>query len=295
MLPKIHPSTFGPSELVATRLEGPAAGLSITGMLGDQQAALVGHRCFSFADAKNTYGTGSFLLVNTGPRPVFSSNGLITTVGYQLLDAPPTYALEGAVASTGSALHWLRDQLGVISDIAEVESLASSIADSDGVVFVPALSGLFAPYWRGDARAAVVGLSRTHGRAHLVRATLEAIGLQTLELIAAIESDLGSDIEELRVDGGVSANALCMQLQANILGVPVVRDETVEATALGAAYVAGLGAGFWKTKEDLPVLVGDGQRRFEPEWTELERRRRVARWQRAVGLTLSWAAEDPPL
>ena len=282
MLPRIHESTFAPDELLATRLGALHGELSITGLLGDQQSALVGHRCFSLGDAKNTYGTGSFLLVNTGTRPVYSTKGLITTVAYQLQGQVPTYALEGAVAVTGSAVQWLRDQLGVIASVQEIEALANTVADSDGVYFVPAFSGLFAPYWRADARGTLVGLTRAHTRAHLARATLEAIGYQSLDVIVAIEQDLKSAISELRVDGGLSSNALCMQIQADILGVPVVRDGLFEATALGAAYAAGLGVGYWEASVDLPVPPTTSHRRFEPVWSEPERQRRIARWKRGT-------------
>jgi glycerol kinase len=292
MLPRVHGSTFGPDELEATRLWKTPGQLAITGMLGDQQAALVGHRCFAPQDAKNTYGTGSFLLVNTGTRPVYSSTGLITTVAYQLLDQPATYALEGAVAMVGAAVQWLRDQLGVVSSVDEIEALAESIADTAGVYFVPAFAGLFAPYWRGDARGTILGLARSHTRAHLTRAVLEAVGFQSLDVVAAIEQDLGDSIGELRVDGGVTANSLCMQLQADILGVPVVRDGVMEATALGAAYAAGLGAGFWATTDDLPVPPDSSGRRFEPTWSEDERLHRIDRWRRAVQLSLEWADDD---
>jgi glycerol kinase len=291
MLARIHQSSFGASELVATRLGAMSGQLSITGVLGDQQAALVGHRCFSLGDAKNTYGTGSFLLVNTGSQRVHSSNGLITTVAYQLQNQPPTYALEGAVAVTGAAIQWLRDQLGVISKVEEIESLAASVPDADGVFFVPAFSGLFSPYWRADARGILVGLTRSHTRAHLARATLEAIGYQSLDVVDAIEGNLGSDIRELRVDGGVSSNALCMQLQANILGIPVVRSGSFECTALGAAYAAGLGASYWETSEDLPTPPSGSSRRFEPEWNEPERQRRIAGWRQAIQVSLDWAGE----
>ena len=292
MLPPVRSSTFANGEMLATRLGGVSHNLSITGVLGDQQAALVGHRCFSPTDAKNTYGTGSFLLVNTGTTRVRSSSGLITTVAYQFGDGAPSFALEGAVAAVGAAVSWLRDQLGVLSSADEIEALASSIPDSAGVYFVPAFAGLFTPHWRGDARGTVVGLSRAHTRAHLARAVLEAIGFQTLDVVKAIEADLGTDITGLSVDGGVSVNSLCMQLQADILGVPVLRDGVTEATALGAAYVAGLGSGYWDSIHDLPIPGSILEGRFEPQWSEAERQARISRWHRAIQLSVDWADAD---
>jgi glycerol kinase len=289
MLPRVHASTFTSDEMVATRLGEAAGELPITGILGDQQAALVGHRCFAPHEAKNTYGTGSFLLVNTGTTPVYSSSGLITTVGYQFGNDAPRYALEGAVAVVGAAVQWLRDQLGVVASADEVEALAGSVPDSAGVYFVPAFAGLFAPHWRGDARGTVFGLARAHTRAHLARAVLEAIGFQTLDVVEAIEEDLGKAIADLRVDGGVSVNSLCMQLQADILGVPVVRDGVTEATALGAAYAAGLGSGYWASTAELPTPLHLVERQFDPRWSTEERRSRIKRWKHAVQLSLDWA------
>ena len=289
MLPRIHASTFGTEELVATRV-GSAGNFSVTGVLGDQQSALVGHRCFSAGDAKNTYGTGSFLLVNTGTQPVYSSSGLITTVAYQFHDQEAVFALEGAVAMVGAAVQWLRDQLGVIVSAAETEALAATVADTAGVYFVPAFAGIFAPYWRGDARGTILGLASSHTRAHLTRAVLEAIGFQTLDVVVAMERDLQRAIGELRVDGGVTANSLCMQLQADILGVPVMREGVMEATALGAAYASGLGSGYWAAIDDLPVPPNTSERRFDATWNADLRRERTDRWRRAVQVSLDWAA-----
>ena len=238
MLPAIRPSSdpkpYG--EIVSPSGFG---GIPITGILGDQQAAMVGQVCLSPGEAKNTYGTGNFLLMNTGTEVVRSKNGLLTTVCYQFGDQAPVYALEGSIAVTGSAVQWLRDQLGIISGAAQIEPLARSVADNGGVFFVPAFSGLFAPYWRSDARGAIVGLSRFNTNAHLARATLESICYQSRDVSDAMEADSGVRLDVLKVDGGVTANDLCMQLQADILGVPVSRPVVAETTALGAAYAAG--------------------------------------------------------
>ncbi|MDP9418013.1 MAG: glycerol kinase GlpK, partial [Actinomycetota bacterium] len=251
MLPTICRSS-DPAAYGATRPDGPLAGeVPVAGVLGDQHAATVGQVCFDAGQAKNTYGTGNFLLLNTGSELVRSERGLLTTVAYQLADGPPAYALEGSIAVTGSAVQWLRDQLGVIGDAAESEALARQVDDTGGVCFVPAFSGLFAPYWRSDARGTIVGLSRYTTKAHLARATLEAIGYQTRDVVEAMRQDSGVDLDVLRVDGGVTANALCMQLQADILGVPVSRPEVAETTALGAAYAAGLAVGFWRGPDEL--------------------------------------------
>jgi glycerol kinase len=283
MLPEIVSSSLAPGELVCTGIDGSEE-LSVTAILGDQQSALVGQRCFHPGDAKNTYGTGSFLLVNTGLSPVHSSHGLISTVAYRLGAEPACYALEGAIAATGAAVQWLRDQLGIITTAAESEELATSVPDTEGLYFVPAFSGLFAPYWRADARGTITGLTRTHTRAHLARAALEAAGFQTFDVVRAIEEDLGQQIDELRVDGGMTANDLCLQLQADILGKDVIRVGYPETTVLGAAYAAGLGANLW-SHEDLPTPAGRAERRFTPHWDAAERERRLDGWQRAVART----------
>ena len=222
-----------------TRTSRPLrAAIPISGVLGDQQAATVGQVCYAPGEAKNTYGTGNFLLLNTGTTPVLSANGLLTTVCFALKDEAPVYALEGSIAVTGSAVQWLRDQLGIISGAAQSESLARQVEDNGGVYFVPAFSGLFAPYWRSDARGAIVGLTRATTNAHIARATLEAICYQTRDVVEAMRDDTRCELRELKVDGGVTANELCMQLQADILDVPVSRPVVAETTALGAAYAA---------------------------------------------------------
>jgi glycerol kinase len=287
MLPEIRPSS-DPRGYGQTGAAGPFNGeVTITGILGDQHAAMVGQVCLSPGEAKNTYGTGNFLLLNTGETLVRSRHGLLSTVCYQFGDAPPTYALEGSIAVTGSAVQWLRDQLGIIGDAGETETLAASVPDSGGAYFVPAFSGLFAPYWRSDARGAIVGLSRFHTRAHLARATLEAICYQSRDVVEAMERDSGVHLDVLRVDGGVTANDLCMQLQADILGVEVSKPVVAETTALGAAYAAGLGVGFWSSPEELRRNWLEA-RRWAPQATEADRDARYAGWQKAVERTLGW-------
>ncbi|MGH8836941.1 MAG: glycerol kinase GlpK [Actinomycetes bacterium] len=287
MLPQIRPSAVT-TPYGLTRPAGPVgAEVALTAALGDQQAATVGQVCFRPGEAKNTYGTGNFLLLNTGEQIVRSTHGLLTTVAYQLLGAPASYALEGAIAVTGAAIQWLRDQLGIIDTAADSEALAASVADTGGVYFVPAFSGLFAPYWRSDARGAVVGLSRFNTRAHLARAALEAIGYQTRDVVDAMTADSGVALDLLKVDGGVTANALCMQLQADILGVPVCRPVVAETTALGAAYAAGLGAGFWRSVEELRALWNE-DRRWTPSWSARQRSDGYAGWRKAVERTFGW-------
>jgi glycerol kinase len=286
MLPEIRPSSDPRGYGEITGLSA-VRGVPLTGDLGDQQAATVGQVCFSPGEAKNTYGTGNFMLLNTGETPVHSKNGLLTTVCYRLGDAPPVYALEGSIAVTGSAVQWLRDQLGIISGAAEIESLARQVPDNGGMYFVPAFSGLFAPYWRSDARGAIVGLSRYNTNAHLARATLEAICYQSRDVSEAMEQDSGVHLEVLKVDGGVTANDLCMQLQADILGVPVSRPVVAETTALGAAYAAGLATGFWSTTDELRVNWNES-RRWTPTWSEEQRAAGYAGWKKAVQRTLDW-------
>src|SRR3954454_23388285 len=251
MLPEIRPSS-DPEGYGVVRSGGPLGGeIQLTGDLGDQQAATVGQVCFAPGEAKNTYGTGNFMLLNTGEEVVRSKSGLLTTVCYRFGDARPVYALEGSIAVTGSAVQWLRDQLGIVGSAAESEALARRVEDNGGVYFVPAFSGLFAPYWRSDARGAIVGLSRYNTSAHIARATLEAICYQSRDVVEAMAKDSGVTLDVLKVDGGVTANDLCMQLQADILGVPVSRPVVAETTALGAAYAAGLAVGFWKDTDEL--------------------------------------------
>src|ERR1700734_863510 len=263
------------------------ADVPLTGDLGDQQAATVGQVCFAPGEAKNTYGTGNFMLLNTGEELVRSKKGLVTTVCYQLGPKKPIYALEGSIAVTGSAVQWLRDQLGIISGAAESESLARQVEDTGGIYFVPAFSGLFAPYWRSDARGAIVGLSRFNTNAHLARATLEAICYQSRDVVEAGEQDSGVHLDVLKVDGGVTANDLCMQLQADILGVPVSRPVVAETTALGAAYAAGLATGFWRDQEELKANWNESKR-WQPQWSEKQREDGYAGWKKAVQRTLDW-------
>jgi glycerol kinase len=271
-----------------TRGDGAAGGeVPVTGDLGDQQAATVGQVCIRPGEAKNTYGTGNFMLLNTGRQIVPSKAGLLTTVCYRM-GLETIYALEGSIAVTGSAVQWLRDQLGIISSASEIEALANSVPDNGGIYFVPAFSGLFAPYWRSDARGAIVGLSRFNTKAHLARATLEAICFQTRAVLDAMVQDSGVRLEVLKVDGGATVNDTLMQLQADILGVPVVRPVVAETTALGAAYAAGLAVGFWKDLDDLRDNWRM-DRRWEPRWSADQRDSAYARWEKAVERALDWA------
>ena len=291
MLPEIT-SSSEPQGYGTTRANGPLSGeVPITGILGDQQAATVGQVCFAPGEAKNTYGTGNFMLLNTGTELVRSEAGLLTTPCYKFGDQPVVYALEGSIAVTGSAVQWLRDQLGIISGAAQSESLARQVEDSGGVYFVPAFSGLFAPYWRSDARGAIVGLSRFNTNAHLARATLEAICYQSKDVTDAMEKDSGVHLEVLKVDGGVTANDLCMQIQADVLGVPVSRPVVAETTALGAAYAAGLAVGFWEDTDELRENWNE-DRRWEPAWSDEQRAEGHAGWQKAVQRTLDWVDVD---
>jgi glycerol kinase len=287
MLPAIRPSSYA-SFYGTTQRQGPFAGeVPVAGDLGDQQAATLGQVCTEPGEAKNTYGTGNFMLLNTGTRIVPSNAGLLTTVCYKLGEADAVYALEGSIAVTGSAVQWLRDQLGIISAASEIETLASSVEDTGGAYFVPAFSGLFAPYWRSDARGAIVGLSRFHNRAHLARATLEAICFQTRAVLDAMVDDSGVQLGLLKVDGGATANNMLMQLQADVLGVPVVRPVVAETTALGAAYAAGLATGFWKDVNSLRKNW-KADRRWEPRWSADQRETAYRGWQKAVERTLNW-------
>jgi len=288
MLPEIRSSSevYGAVESSSLLREVPVAGI-----LGDQQAATFGQAAFEAGESKNTYGTGSFLIFNTGEEIVHSRNGLLTTVGYKLGEQPARYALEGSIAVTGSLVQWLRDNLGVISRAEEIEALAASVPDNGGAYFVPAFSGLFAPYWRPDARGALVGLTRYVNRAHIARAVLEATAFQTREVLDAVNADSGVALSELRVDGGMTANELLMQFQADILGVPVVRPAVAETTALGAAYAAGLAVGFWESLGELRANWQE-DRRWEPQLAEPERERRLRLWKKAVTKTFDWVDED---
>ncbi|WP_433479371.1 glycerol kinase GlpK [Spirillospora sp. CA-142024] len=291
MLPEIKPSS-APEPYGTSRVDGPLGGeVPLTGILGDQQAATVGQVCFSPGEAKNTYGTGNFLLLNTGEELVRSKAGMLTTVCYKFGDRAPVYALEGSIAVTGSAVQWLRDQLGIIAGAAQSEALARQVDDNGGVYFVPAFSGLFAPYWRSDARGAIVGLSRFNTNAHLARATLEAICYQSRDVVEAMREDSGVSLDVLKVDGGVTQNELCMQMQADILGVPVSRPVVAETTALGAAYAAGLAVGFWNTTDELRQNWNE-DKRWQPTWDEDKRQHGYAGWKKAVERTYGWVEVD---
>jgi len=285
MLPRIASS----SEVYGTTdASGPFGHeIPVAGDLGDQQAALVGQACFAPGTLKNTYGTGNFLVLNTGEKIVRSSRGLLTTLAYKFGDEPAVYALEGSIAVTGSAVQWLRDQLGIIDHSADVELLAMHVPDNGGVAFVPAFSGLFAPYWRPDARGVIVGLSRFNTKEHIARATLEAICHQSADVVAVMVEEAGLELSELKVDGGITQNILCMQTQADFLGVDVIRPEVAETTALGAAYAAGLAVGFWKNTDELAANWAEDQR-----WTSKidndARDAARAQWAKAVERSLGW-------
>ena len=284
MLPAIRSSSevFGHAASSSLLREVPIAGI-----LGDQQAATFGQVAFEAGESKNTYGTGNFLIVNTGTELVHSEKGLITTVAYRLGDDAPRYALEGSVAVTGSLIQWLRDNLQIISSAPEVEELARSVDDNGDVYVVPAFAGLFAPYWRPDARGAIVGLTRFATKAHIARAALESVAYQTLDVLEVANAELGTDIAELRVDGGMVGNELLMQFQADALGIPVVRPEVIETTALGAAYAAGLAVGLWKDLDELRALWSEGGR-WAPNTDESTRATKLARWRKAVERTFDW-------
>jgi glycerol kinase len=263
----------------------------IAGILGDQQAATFGQAAFDAGEAKSTYGTGNFVIFNTGEEIVHSRNGLLTTVGYRLGDAPAHYALEGSIAVTGSLVQWLRDNLGIIQSTAEIETLAATVEDNGGAYFVPAFSGLFAPYWRSDARGALVGLTRFVNRGHIARAALEATAFQTREVLDAINADSGVPLTELKVDGGMVRNDLLMQFQADILRVPVVRPVVAETTALGAAYAAGLAVGFWGGLEELRANWREDVR-WTPRMDRGAAERELRNWKKAVTKTFDWVDDD---
>jgi glycerol kinase len=291
MLPEIKPSSH-PDLFGTTLATGPLQGeVPLAGVLGDQQAAMVGQVCLEAGEAKNTYGTGNFLLMNTGTELVRSDNGLLTTVCYQFGDAAPVFALEGSIAVTGSAVQWLRDQLKIISDAADSEVLARTVPDNGGLYFVPAFSGLFAPYWRSDARGAIVGMSRFNTGGHIARAALEAICYQSRDVVDAMEKDSGVHLEVLKVDGGITANELCMQIQADVLGVDVSKPQVAETTALGAAYAAGLATGFWQNPDELRQNWHE-DKRWTPQISEDDRAAGYAGWQKAVQRTLDWVEVD---
>ena len=286
VLPEIKSSS---EKYAMTDPHGPfGTAIPIAGILGDQHAAMVGQVCFERGESKTTYGTGNFALLNTGTEIVRSKNGLLSTLCYKFGDQPAMYALEGSVAVTGSAIQWLRDQLGIISNAAETELLASSVTDTAGVYFVPAFSGLFAPYWRSDARGVIVGLTRAATKAHLARAALEAICYQTRDVMEAMAADSGVPMTEMRVDGGITANSLCMQMQADIMGIDITRPLITETTALGAAYAAGLAVGFWKNTDELKKQWKQS-RRWSPTSTSDNRAQGYAQWKKAIERTLNWA------
>lgn len=287
LLPAIRPSS-DPGFYGMTLADGPFGGaIPICGDLGDQQAATVGQNCFAPGEAKNTYGTGCFMLLNTGEEIVRSKNGLLTTVCYQLGDARPVYALEGSIAMAGATVQWLRDNLQLIQNAAESETIAQSVEDAGGCYLVPAFSGLYAPYWRSDARGVLVGLTRFINRAHIVRAALESICYQTREVLEAMNADSGVPLKLLKVDGGATANNFLMQLQADILGAEVIRPRVPETTSLGAAYAAGLAVGYW---ENLDALRDNWQagRRWQPQIDQTRRENGFAGWKKAVARTLDW-------
>jgi glycerol kinase len=256
--------------------------------LGDQQAATVGQACFEVGEAKNTYGTGCFMLLNTGEEIVQSKHGLLTTVAYQFGEQPPIYALEGSIAIAGALVQWLRDNLGLVENSADVERLAQQVTDNGGIYFVPAFSGLYAPHWRDDARGVIVGLTRYINKGHIARATLEATAFQTREVLDAMNADSGVALKALKVDGGMVYNHLLMQFQADVLGVPVIRPQVSETTALGAAYAAGLAVGFWQNTAEMRANWGMG-RTWQPNPASEAPTKLFAQWQKAVTRTLDWA------
>jgi glycerol kinase len=286
MLPEIRSS----SEVYGEASGTAAGGRPIAGILGDQQAALFGQTCFARGEAKNTYGTGSFLLLNTGEE-IVRSQKLLTTLGYKLGDGRPTYVLEGSIAVTGALVQWLRDRLKLIKSAPEVEDLARTVEDNGGVYFVPAFSGLFAPYWRDDARGVIVGLTAYANGGHIARAALEATAWQSREVVDEANAVADVPFKELKVDGGMTANELLMQFQADVLGVPVVRPAVTETTALGAAFAAGLAVGFWSDQEELRERWSE-DRRWEPQMDESEREREYAQWKKAVTRSFDWVEQE---
>jgi len=282
MLPDIRPSSQAYGDAT-----GALAGIPVAGDLGDQQAALFGQTCYSPGEAKNTYGTGNFLVLNTGTTPVPSKSGLITGLGYKIGDQPAVYMLEGSIAITGALVQWLRDNLKMISSAPEIETLARTVEDNGGAYFVPAFSGLFAPYWRSDARGVIAGLTRYVNAGHIARATLEATAWQSKEVVDAMNADSGVALTSLKVDGGMVHNDLLMQFQADVLGVPVIRPTVAETTALGAAYAAGLAVGFWREVEDLRANWGM-DKQWDPSMDPAKRDQEYALWKKAVTRTFDW-------
>jgi glycerol kinase len=282
MLPEIKASSE-----VYGEANGDLAGIPVAGDLGDQQAALFGQTCFAVGEAKNTYGTGNFLLLNTGNEAVQSKSGLLTTLAYKIGDQPAVYCLEGAIAITGALVQWLRDNLGLIKESPEVEDLAKTVEDNGGIYFVPAFSGLFAPYWRGEARGVIAGLTRYVNKGHVARAALEATAWQSKEVVDAMNADSGVDLTSLKVDGGMVYNELLMQFQADVLDVPVIRPTVAETTSLGAAYAAGLATGFWSEVEDLRANWGK-DKEWQPQMDAAERDKEYGYWKKAVTRTFDW-------
>jgi glycerol kinase len=288
MLPEIKASSEVYGEV---RSGGALQGVAIAGDLGDQQAATFGQTCFAVGEAKNTYGTGNFLLLNTGTEAVPSKSGLLTTVGYKIGDQDAIYCLEGSIAITGALVQWLRDNLKMIKAAPDVEELAKSVDDNGGCYIVPAFSGLFAPYWKSNARGVIAGLTRYVNAGHIARATLEATAYQSREVVEAMNADSGVDLESLKVDGGMVGNDLLMQFQADLLGVPVIRPKVPETTSLGAAYAAGLATGFWGEVEDLREnWVED--KRWDPSMDASQRDEYYTYWKRAVTRTFDWFDAD---
>jgi glycerol kinase len=287
-VPRAMLPTIMPSSAVYGEARGSLGGIPVAGDLGDQQAATFGQAAYDIGDAKNTYGTGNFMLLNTGTEIVPSKSGLLTTVGWKLGDQPAIYCLEGSIAITGALVQWLRDNLGLIKTSPEVEDLAKTVEDNGGIYFVPAFSGLFAPYWRGDARGAIVGLTRYVNKGHIARAALEATAWQTREVNDAMEADSGVKLKELKVDGGMVYNDTLMQFQADVLQVPVIRPKVAETTALGAAYAAGLAVGFWGSYDDLRQNWGK-DKEWTPRTDAAAIEREYAQWKKAVTRTFDWA------
>jgi len=285
MLPDIKAS----SEVYGTAV-GALAGIPVAGDLGDQQGALFGQTCFSPGEAKNTYGTGCFMLLNTGTKPVPSKNGLLTTLAYKIGKEPAVYALEGSIAITGALVQWLRDNLGLIQKSSDIEALANTVEDNGGIYFVPAFSGLFAPYWKSDARGVIVGMTRYVNKGHIARAALEATAYQTREVLEAMNKDSGVPLTALKVDGGMVFNDTLMQFQSDILGVPVIRPKVAETTALGAAYAAGLAVGFWAKVEDLRANWGV-DKTWEPKMDGAKRAKLFDGWLEAVKRTFGWVKQ----
>jgi glycerol kinase len=288
MLPEIRSSSqvYG-----KVRSRGVLAGVPLAGDLGDQQAATFGQACLSAGEAKNTYGTGCFMLMNTGTTKVASNNGLLTTICYKIGDQATVYALEGSIAIAGSLVQWVRDNLGLIASAPEIEQIANTVQDNGGAYFVPAFSGLFAPHWRSDARGAIVGLTRYVNKGHLARAVLESTAFQAREVLDAMNADSGVNLTSLKVDGGMVANETLMQFQADILGVPVIRPVVAETTALGAAYAAGLAVGYWSSEDDIRANWAE-DKRWDPAMDSAHAERLYRKWRKAVTKTLDWVDGD---